>query len=141
MTPAQILRVRESFEALGKEAGDVVERFYTRLLGENPAMRLLLPRDLREHTLRTVTALGILVRNADHLETLEPAMGELGASYLRRGAQPQHYGIVRETLLAELAEAMGEEWDETLRADWAELLNHVAGAMLRGAGRARGKAA
>jgi hemoglobin-like flavoprotein len=139
---SQIERLRGSFDSLGHQrCGELVERFYTRLLGEHPALRPVFPRDLREYMLQSSTALGIFVRSLSRIETLEASLMELGASFHRRGAQPQHYGMVRETLLRELRTTLGTNWSPELEADWTEALNMAASMMLRGAGRARGKAA
>jgi hemoglobin-like flavoprotein len=139
---SQIDHIRASYDSLGHQRStSSVERFYTRLLGEHPTIRPVLPRDLREYTMQTSTALGIFIRSLARLETLEGSLMELGASFQRRGAQPQHYGMVRETLLRELKAALGPVWSSDLEADWTEALNTAAAVMLRGAGRARGKAA
>jgi len=49
------------------------------------------------------------------------------------GARPEHYPVVRESLLASLAEFSGEHWTPELAADWRAILDFVVESMLKGA--------
>jgi hemoglobin-like flavoprotein len=45
---------------------------------------------------------------------------------------PEHYPVVRDAMLAALAEALGPEWTIDLRTDWHRLLEKLSNVMLSG---------
>jgi hemoglobin-like flavoprotein len=49
------------------------------------------------------------------------------------GAQPEHYPVVGEVLLAAMAEVAGPDWRPEHERAWGKALGIVAGAMLEGA--------
>jgi hemoglobin-like flavoprotein len=70
------------------------------------------------------------------LEAITPRLRLLGARHVAYGAQPEHYPVVAEVMLASMAEIAGDSWTEDVAAAWAGALRLVATAMLEGAERA-----
>jgi hemoglobin-like flavoprotein len=133
MSTHSAARIRASFELLAPRSPAVVDAFYVTLFESAPAVRALFPSDLRPQKGHLLAALTLVVRHADNLPSLAAPLREMGARHLRYGAQEAHYGVVRDALLATLAQFAGSAWTAELRADWTAALNAVAGLMLEGA--------
>jgi hemoglobin-like flavoprotein len=133
MSNPSVTRIRASFELLAPRGAEIVDAFYTKLFQTAPSVRALFPSDLRAQKQHLLAALALVVKHADNLPSLAAPLHEMGARHLRYGAQEAHYGVVRDTLLATLAEFAGAKWTAELNADWTGALNAVASVMLEGA--------
>lgn len=139
--PEQIERIRASFKQLSPHADELTRVFFTRLFTAGPAVRALFPRESfgdgpgRGQDL--IASLGIVVKNLHRLDAVEHLLMDMGARNQRAGAQPQHYGLVRDALLAAMRDIQGPTWNDEVHADWCQTFNIVASVMIRGAGHAR----
>jgi hemoglobin-like flavoprotein len=75
------------------------------------------------------------------LEAIVPKLRDLGARHVAYGAQPAHYPVVGQVLIAAMAEVAGPSWTTEYEQAWGEAFAVVAGAMLEGAETATIKAA
>jgi len=139
MNDDQIERIRESFRVLAPRGGEVFARFVERLGAGAPALRAVFPKQARSQEF--VAPCGMIVKNLHRLAAIEFVLTDIGAKNQRRGILPQHYGVARDAMIETLREAVGAEWTEELAGDWAEAINVATSLMIRGAGRARSKAA
>ena len=133
MNDEQIVRIRDSFATLAPRADAVVAAFYDRLFEENPGVRPLFPDDMTDQKKHLAAAIGLVVKHAGNLDAIAHTLRDMGARHVGYGARPEHYGVVRDTLLTVLGESAGDAWTDTLRDDWADALNAVAARMLEGA--------
>jgi hemoglobin-like flavoprotein len=133
----QIQRIRASFDALTHRVPELVDRFHTRLLAQQPLLRAMFPRDLASHKQDFAAGLRLVVKNLDRLDTLTPTLMDIGARQSRLGITPKHYGVARETLVSTLREMAGPAWNDALTQDWTEALSGVISMMVVGASRAR----
>jgi hemoglobin-like flavoprotein len=133
MNHDSIERIRESYEAISAAAGPMIARFYELLFLRAPAARQLFPADMTRQKQHLLAALATVARNLHESAALEQPLRELGVRHVKYGALPEHYPLVRDALLEAIAEALGEKWTDTLRADWRAALDAVAAAMQRGA--------
>ncbi len=62
-----------------------------------------------------------------------PKLREMGARHVAYGAEPAHYPVVGEVLIASMAEVAGEDWRPAYARAWEQAFALVAGAMLEGA--------
>lgn len=108
---------------------------------KTPALRSLFPARPEDQSQEFLAPCGLVVKNLHRLNAIEYLLADMGAKNQRRGVLPQHYGVARDALLETLREAHGDSWTDDLAADWAEAINCVTSLMIRGAGRARSKAA
>ena len=83
----------------------------------------------------------LVVQVTLELEAEVDALEQMGARHVGYGAQPAHYPIVRDTLLATLAQFAGDLWTQDLADAWERAINAVAGLMLTGAENAQRDAA
>lgn len=133
MNPDQVARIRSSFDLLAPRAGELMDRFYERLFRDYPSVKPMFPADMAKQKSHLTAAVALVVKHADNLAALEKPLQEMGARHVGYGAQPAHYGAVRDTMVATLAEMAQAAWTPELNADWTEALNTVAAAMIRGA--------
>jgi methyl-accepting chemotaxis protein len=66
-------------------------------------------------------------------DLVAPRGDELGARHVAYGAEPEHYPVVGEVLLAAMADIAGSAWCPRYEQAWADAFAIVAGAMLEGA--------
>jgi len=62
-----------------------------------------------------------------------PTLRALGARHVAYGAQPRHYVVVGQTLIASLAQIAGDAWRPEHELAWAAALAVIADVMLDGA--------
>lgn len=141
MTHDQIERIRESFSILAPRGPELLADFVGRLAGGAPALRALFPAEPTERAQEFLAPCGLVVKNLHRLTAIEYILTDLGQKHQRRGVLPQHYGVARDCLLQTLQLALADSWDDELAADWSEAINCVTSLMIRGAGRARSRAA
>jgi hemoglobin-like flavoprotein len=75
----------------------------------------------------------LLRKSLRDLDTIVPKLRELGARHVAYGAQPEHYPVVGEVLIASMAEIAGDAWRPEYEAAWGEAFGIVPGAMIEGA--------
>ncbi len=137
MNNEQVQRIRGSFDALTHRVPELVDRFHTRLLAQQPTLRAMFPRDLASHKQDFAAGLRLIVKNIDRLDTLAPTLMDIGARQSRLGITPGHYGMAREILVSTLREMAGPTWSEELSQDWTEALSMAISTMVLGASRSR----
>ncbi|MBL0871507.1 MAG: hypothetical protein IBJ18_13120 [Phycisphaerales bacterium] len=128
-----VQRIRASFDLLAPRGNELIDEFYTRLFRTAPGVRSLFPQDMTQQKKHLLSAVALVVKNADKLETLEKPLQEMGARHVVYGAKKEHYAVVRDTMLETIGSLAGPAWTPELKADWTAALNAVAGAMIRGA--------
>ena len=89
--------------------------------------------DLQRQKTMLLGALVLLRKSLRDLDAIVPKLRELGARHVGYGAQPAHYPVVGEVLIASMAEVAGAAWRPNYERAWAAAFDVVAGAMLDGA--------
>lgn len=133
MDAESIGRIRENFGVIAPSADALVDLFYERLFAAHPELRKMFPPDMTQQKKHLLGAIGLVVKNADKLGTLEKPLMEMGARHVGYGAKDEHYPIVRDILLSAMRDITGPSWTLQVRADWATAINAVAEFMIRGA--------
>ncbi|MES1183602.1 MAG: methyl-accepting chemotaxis protein [Myxococcales bacterium] len=127
-----IALIRGSFALLAGREDELVERFYQKLFAEHPAVVPLFARtDPQKQRKALLAALKLAVANLDSPK-LRPALLEMGRRHAGYGVQPEHYPVVKDTLLATFHELLADEFTKSMRAAWDEALGAVATIMLEG---------
>jgi hemoglobin-like flavoprotein len=123
-----------SFDAVAPRGDELVDVFYTRLFDAAPAVvPLFAATDLRRQKAMLLSALVLLRKSLRDLGAIVPTLRQLGARHVAYGAQPAHYPVVGEVLIASMAEIAGEDWRPEYARAWGAAFEVVAGAMLEGA--------
>jgi len=95
-----------------------------------PQVRGMFPQDMSQQRKKLLASIVLVVRSLRDPERLQNALEEMGRRHHDYGTKPEHYPLVRDTLLDVMAEIAGDAWNDQLQADWTAALNHVAGVMI-----------
>ena len=123
-----------SFDHIAPRGDELMDVFYARLFAAAPSVKPLFEgTDLRRQKAMLLAALVLLRRSLRDLDSVTPALRELGARHVRYGAQPAHYPVVGQVLISSMAHVAGDAWTPEYEQAWTEAFAVVAGAMLEGA--------
>jgi len=129
-----ISALETSFDHIAARGDELVDAFYRRLFAVAPSVRpLFAGTDLKRQKGMLLAALVLLRRSLHDLDSVTPKLRDMGARHVRYGAQPEHYPVVGEVLIASMAEIAGDAWTAEYELAWTEAFAVVAGAMLDGA--------
>ena len=123
-----------SFDHIAPRGDELMDVFYTRLFAAAPSVKpLFAGTDLKRQKAMLLAALVLLRRSLRDLDSVTPALRELGARHVRYGAQPAHYPVVGQVLISSMAQVAGDAWSPEYQQAWSEAFAIVADAMLQGA--------
>ena len=120
MTPDQIVLVQDSFKKVMPMAADAADLFYDRLFTIAPEFRRLFPCELREQKKKLLAMLAAVVGNLHQLETMLPAVEDLGRRHAGYGVIPDYYVPVGDALLWTLEQGLGADFTPAVKAAWTE---------------------
>jgi len=130
----QVDLLETSFDLIAPNGDELMDAFYARLFATAPAVKpLFAGTDLRKQKGMLLGALVLVRKSLRDLDRIVPALHALGARHVGYGAQPAHYAVVGEVLLASMAEVAGSAWRPEYEAAWTEAYGVVAGVMIAGA--------
>jgi hemoglobin-like flavoprotein len=131
-----------SFDLIAPRGDDLMDEFYARLFEAAPAVKPLFANtDLKRQKTMLLGTLVLLRKSLRDLGPLVPKLRELGARHVAYGAQPEHYPVVGEVLIASMAAVAGDAWRPEYERAWGGAFEIVAGAMIDGANEATLEAA
>ena len=130
MTTHQIALVQQSWEKIKPSAHIAGGLFYKKLFERAPQIRHLFANDVTEQAGRLTYMLTYIVSRLDKLDTILEDVQRLAERHNKYGAEPKHYMIVGECLLATLKEGLGEDWNNEVMQAWASAYNVIATAMI-----------
>jgi hemoglobin-like flavoprotein len=123
-----------SFDLVAPRGDELMDVFYARLFAAAPAVKpLFAGTDLKKQKTMLLGTLVLLRKSLRDLDAIVPKLRELGARHVAYGAQPAHYPVVGEVLIASMAEIAGGAWRAEHERAWGEAFAIVAGAMIEGA--------
>jgi len=129
MTSEQIELVQSSFKKVVPIAGTAADLFYDRLFEVAPEVRSMFPQDMKEQKAKLMGMLGTAVTNLHKLETILPAVKELGQRHKSYGVTTAHYAPVGAALLWTLEKGLGPDFTPEVKAAWSETYAVLAGVM------------
>ena len=126
--------VRETWALVTPIADTAATLFYDRLFEIDPTTRPLFHDDrMAEQRRKLMQTLDQLVRGLDSLETLTPAIEDLGRRHVRYGVRDAHYDSVGAALLWTLEQGLGARWTSEARDAWRAVYGLTAGVMQQAA--------
>lgn len=129
MTPQQIALVQSSFKKVVPIAGTAADLFYDRLFEIAPDIRPMFPADLTQQKTKLMGMLGTAVTNLHKLETILPAVQELGKRHKGYGVTEAHYAPVGAALLWTLERGLGSDFTPDIKTAWTEAYAALADVM------------
>lgn len=126
--------LQNSFDLVAPQGERLMDEFYARLFETAPAVvPLFTATDLQGQKAKLLSTLVLLRNSLRDLNAIVPNLHKLGARHVAYGAQPEHYAVVGETLIAAMATIAGAAWRSEHELAWREAFAVVADAMLDGA--------
>jgi hemoglobin-like flavoprotein len=138
MTPAQKQLVQASFARLAPSADAVGEMFYRELFALDPGLRELFKSDIAQQGRNLMRMLSTAIANLDRLESIAPAVRDLGRRHAGYGVEPADYQTGAHALIATLERGLGSDFTPALREAWASCYQALAGQMMAGAEERKG---
>lgn len=124
-----IARIKNDWAKVIPVSGAVMEDFYARLFRNAPSVRPLFPTDMSRQKLALFGMLNAVVNGLDMMDTLTPALIELGRTHKSYDLSLEHYKIVEDTLIETLRANLGDEIDSDAEDAWRTAYGIVAGVM------------
>jgi hemoglobin-like flavoprotein len=123
-----------SFDLIAPRGEELVDTFYARLFRAAPSVvPLFAATDMRRQKTKLLAALVLLRKSLRDLGAIVPTLRRLGERHAAYGAQPEHYPLVGEVLIAAMAEVAGDDWRPEYEDAWIDAFAVVADTMLDGA--------
>lgn len=118
MTPDQVQLVQESFKKVLPIAPQAADIFYGRLFEIAPQVRPLFPNDLAEQKKKLMSMIATAVNNLHQVETIVPAVQDLGRRHVNYGVTADHYKPVGEALIWTLEKGLGDAFTPDVKTAW-----------------------
>jgi hemoglobin-like flavoprotein len=123
-----------SFDLIAPRGDELMDEFYKGLFEAAPSvLPLFANTDLKRQKTMLLRTLVLLRKSLKDLDAIVPKLRELGARHVAYGAEPEHYPVVGEVLIAAMATVAGPAWRPEHEEAWGEAFGLVASAMLEGA--------
>jgi hemoglobin-like flavoprotein len=130
VTSAEIALVKDSFRRVQPIADQAAALFYARLFELDPSLRPLFRGDLAEQGRKLMSMIAMAVSSLDRLDTLVPAVRQLGARHGAYGVRNEHYATVGTALLWTLEKGLGPAFTPDVRAAWTATYTLLANTMM-----------
>lgn len=129
MKPEQVKLVQDSFTKVEPIAAKAADLFYDRLFEIAPEVRSMFPDDLGEQKTKLMDMLGTAVNNLHQVETIIPAVQDLGRKHVGYGVKDEHYDHVGAALLWTLEKGLADDFTPPVKEAWTETYGTLAGVM------------
>jgi len=130
MTPEQTKLVQESWDQVKPIADQAAELFYGRLFESDPALKPLFKGDMQAQGRKLMTMIGTAVSGLSKLDSIVPAVQDLGRRHVGYGVKASDYDTVGASLLWTLEQGLGDAFTDDVRAAWTETYRTLAGVMI-----------
>ncbi len=130
MTPEQKRILRETWALVTPIADTAARLFYDRLFEVDPSARpLFKDTDMAAQREKLMATLSAVVDNLDDLESMVPAIEDLGRRHVGYGVTDAQYDTVGQALLWTLAQGLGAAWTPEAELAWTDAYTTVADIM------------
>ena len=120
MTPEQIELVQTTWAKVAPNADQVAVLFYDRLFEIAPEVQPLFKSDMREQGRKLMQMLSVAVNGLPRLESIVPAVQEMGVRHIDYQVKPEHYDSVGAALLWTLEQGLGEDFTPEVKQAWTD---------------------
>ncbi len=133
MSPNNIDLVQATWAKVVPIADTAAELFYGRLFELDPTLKPLFTSDIKEQGKKLMQMISIAVNGLSKLETIIPAVEDLGRRHVAYGVKEEHYATVGSALLWTLEKGLGDAFTPDVKAAWTETYETLATTMLNAA--------
>jgi hemoglobin-like flavoprotein len=129
MTPKQIQLVQKTWKLAAPNAEQVAAMFYDRLFHLDPSLRKLFKANMKQQGQKLMQMISVAVNGLPKLDTIVPAVEDLGRRHLEYDVTEEMYDTVGESLLWTLEQGLGDAFTPDVKEAWAETYNALASVM------------
>lgn len=129
MNEQQIAAVQESWKAVEGISDQAAALFYDKLFSMDPSLKDLFKGDMVEQGKKLMSMIGVAVRGLSRLDTIVPAVQQLGVRHAGYGVKDEDYATVAGALLWTLGQGLGDAFTEDLKQAWTEAYTLLATTM------------
>ncbi len=133
MTPEQVKLVQDSFQKVEPIATTAADLFYNRLFEIAPEVRPMFPADISEQKGKLMGMLGTAVNNLHQLESIIPAVQDLGRRHVAYGVTAEQYKPVGAALIWTLEKGLGDDFTPEVKEAWVTTYTTLEGVMTEAA--------
>ncbi|MBX9811820.1 MAG: hemin receptor [Burkholderiales bacterium] len=133
MTPQQIMLVKDSWKKVMPISDTAAELFYGKLFALDPSVKSLFKGDMKEQGRKLMSMITVAVNALDRLDTIVPAVQELGRRHTGYGVKDAHYDTVAAALLWTLGQGLGEAFTGDVKQAWVDAYTVLASTMKQAA--------
>ena len=107
-------------------AGGLFDSFYKIFFAKSPEIPpMFAETDMKRQKAMLLSALVLVRKSLRDLDAIVPKLRQLGARHVSYGAEPEHYPVVAEVLIASMAAVAGPAWTPAYAQAWSEALGVV----------------
>lgn len=134
VSPTQIQLVQTTWKKLLPIENEVARLFYDRLFALDPgAQALFRSGDMREQGRKLTSMITIAVNGLNHLNTIVPAVRELGRRHAGYRVTDAHYDTVGAALVWTLEQGLGNDFTPEVLGAWIDVYTLLADTMKQAA--------
>jgi hemoglobin-like flavoprotein len=133
MTPEQVVLIKESWQKVVPIQSTAAELFYGKLFELDPSLKPLFKGNMTEQGAKLMKMINTAVNGLDKLETIVPAVQDLGKRHVDYGVKDEHYDTVGAALLWTLEQGLGDDFTPDTKAAWAMVYGVLADTMKQAA--------
>ena len=131
MTPNQVQLMRSSWAAVEPIADEAATMFYGRLFEIDPPIAALFAHtDMERQRKLLMQTIAVVVKNADRLDQVIPAVQALGRRHAGYGVEDHDYATVGAALLWTFEQGLGDAFTPETREAWATAYGTLASVMI-----------
>lgn len=118
MTPEQVELVQSSWQHVVPIKEQAAQLFYRKLFDLDPELKPLFKGDMDEQGKKLMSMIDTAVRALKRIDTIVPALRDLGKRHASYGVKRPDYDTVAVALLATLEIGLGSMFTAETRAAW-----------------------
>lgn len=141
MNDATIEQVQKSWTKVLPAVDATGRLFYNNLFEEDPKLKELFKGDVEAQSKKLMQMISLAVSKLRNIETLIPALQQLGQRHVDYGVEPAHYDSVARALLRTLQQGLGSQFTPELKNAWVEVYGLLAKVMIEASAQAKSSAA
>jgi hemoglobin-like flavoprotein len=133
MNEQEIKLIKDSWAKVVPIREQAAELFYGKLFDLDPSVKPLFKGDMKEQGRKLMMMLNTVVTSLEKLDTLVPAVQDLGTRHIQYQVKAEHYDTVGAALLWTLGAGLGDAYTDEVKAAWTKAYVTLATVMKQAA--------
>ena len=118
MTPKQVELVQGSWKKVLPIADTAAAIFYRKLFELDPALKGLFKGDMKEQGRKLMAMISVAVTGLTRLDSIVPAVQDLGRRHVKYGVRDKHYDTVATALVFTLEKGLADAFTPEVKEAW-----------------------